>query len=443
METGKSKSWVAASLAAVAVLAASVQAGWVDHFDQPTDFDPRWGLDIPAPAKASITLDTTNDLAHFAATQSTNMWTDRADAPILWTASPAGDFYIETHVMASPSQNDFTAGLTVYGDGIGASDDGEKPDFVFQLNQWKSATRLAHLQGLGNNSPSISAPATGGEAWLRLNLARDAGAGGLDRYVVSYKLHESDPWSALAVLDRDVANARAGLFFKTGANALREADLSYAALQERASPLTLAVMRTWDFETGDLSGWNIVNTTHGSQPSTVNAVFTTPGNQPAVLPHSGNYDVSTIQGDYWIRTWEGEVLGTDDRPTGIIETDPFVLLKDAWFDLLVGGGNHPFYGDPDAPSANMACVTLERLVGPDDWEAIFTATGRNNNSLLPVVWDASDYAGDTARLRIYDTISSGWGHIGVDNIVYSAAPEPATLTLLGLSLVPILRRRRR
>lgn len=210
-----------------------------------------------------------------------------------------------------------------------------------------------------------------------------------------------------------------------------------AALESMYTPRTLS--KTWDFETGDLTGWNIVNTTIGDD-----LVFTTPGNMPSALPHSGTYDDATVQGNYWIRTWEGEVLGSSDGHTGIIESDEFTLGAAALFRFLIGGGNHPFSGDPDTPGANITALNLERKVGPGDWEMLFTASGMNNNYLSEAVWDASAFAGDTVRLRIYDTATGGWGHIGVDNIRLYVAPEPAAWALLTLgTFVLLLRRRRR
>ena len=156
----------------------------------------------------------------------------------------------------------------------------------------------------------------------------------------------------------------------------------------------------WDFETGDLSGWNIVNTTHGE-----NKVFTTQGNMPTSLPVSGGFDTTNVQGDHFIWTFEGDVLVTGNGPTGIIQTEEFVLAAEAQFELWVGGGNHSFTGDPDNPQANMTAVNLERKVANGNWEMIFTASGGWQNSLSPLVWDASAYAGQTVRLRIYDTRS--------------------------------------
>ena len=207
-----------------------------------------------------------------------------------------------------------------------------------------------------------------------------------------------------------------------------------------------AILGTWDFETGDLTGWNIVNTVHGN-----NLVFTTPGNMPTQMPATG-YNNATVQGDYFVRTWDGNVLGNSDVPTGIIESDSFVLGADASFSMLVGGGGHGFSGDPDSPNANMTALTLERLVGPNDWEMIFVESG-GGNALSGRFWDAGAYEGETVRLRIYDTHTGGWGHIGVDNIIYSARapqphgdiPEPATMAMLGLAVAGLggyIRKRR-
>jgi len=401
---------------------------WTGTFDGPA-FDARWGLDTPDPAVAQITLDTANDWARVTATGNTDMWTTRNNAPILWTDSPAGDFFMETHVMSPTTQGQSVAGLTVYGDGVG-SDDGEKPNFSLGLDHWNVNGRIVKLQGLGTNNPNIFQSATGGEAWLRLELYRDGGAGGVDRYAAKYKLAEADPWALLAVLDRDVDNARMGMVMKTGGGG-GTSDFSYFASGEQEPPP--APTTVWDFESGDLTGWNVL--TSGVPGD--NLVFTTAGNQPAALPHSGSFDDATIQGTHWIRTWEGEVLGTGDGHTGVIETDSFVLGDDALFTMLIGGGNHAFTGDPDTIEAGISAVNLEREVSPGDWEMIFTATGTNANALSPRAWDASAFAGDTVRLRIYDTHDSGWGHIDADNIQYfagasAAVPEPSTWILLAL-----------
>lgn len=182
-----------------------------------------------------------------------------------------------------------------------------------------------------------------------------------------------------------------------------------AALQ---AMYTRSLRNTWDFETGDMDNWHAV-----AGPGDNSVFFDT--NMPTVAPATG-FDNLMVQGAYFIRTYEGEVHGLGDGRTGIAETTPFVLGEDARFDFLIGGGNHPFSGDPDAPPAEVTALNLERQVGPNDWEVVYTATGINANELVPRAWDASAYAGETVRLRIYDTATGGWGHIDIDDIRYSA-----------------------
>jgi len=243
----------------------SAQAAILDNFDQATDFDSAvWARDVPTPSLASITLDTANDWAHFAATGSTDMWTVRNNAPILWTATPTGPMFAETHVMMPTGQNVSVAGLTVY-DNV----DGAKPNFSFGLDHWSTGNRMVKLQGLGTNNPAISTPATGGAAWLRLELYPDAGAGGLDRYVARYKLNQADPWSNLGTLDRDVANARMGMVLKTGGGG-RSSDFSYFASD------AIATMQPGDViavDFGNLAGvaanYNLFTTTGSIGPGNV------------------------------------------------------------------------------------------------------------------------------------------------------------------------------
>ncbi|MDG2122101.1 MAG: LamG domain-containing protein [Verrucomicrobiales bacterium] len=203
------------------------------------------------------------------------------------------------------------------------------------------------------------------------------------------------------------------------------------------------VQQVWNFESGDLTGWSVVDTTHGD-----NTVFSS-GGQPADLPGDNANIAATAEGGHYVRTWDGEAggLGFSDGPTGIIESDEFVIGPEANFEFLVGGGGHQFRGDPDAPEVDMTAFTLEIEVAPGDWEAVMEASGfspGDGNLFREGFWDAGQYEGETARLRIYDTHSGGWGHIDVDNVRYSTIPEPTVLGLLGgvFGLILILRRRK-
>jgi hypothetical protein len=130
-------------------------------------------------------------------------------------------------------------------------------------------------------------------------------------------------------------------------------------------------------------------------------------------------------------------------------------LPGAQFELSIGGGRHAWdpAWDPDTNPPPVAAgnspttFNVERLVGPDDWEVILTATGKDNEVTNWVHLDASAYAGETVRLRIYDLHSGGWGHINVDDVrYYSTVAEPSTCVLAGiagLGLAVVARRRRK
>jgi hypothetical protein len=54
-----------------------------------------------------------------------------------------------------------------------------------------------------------------------------------------------------------------------------------------------------------------------------------------------------------------------------------------------------------------------------DGKIVATATGANSETLTPAVFDVSKHEGKKARLEIVDNHTAGWGHILVDDIVFS------------------------
>jgi uncharacterized protein (DUF608 family) len=71
-----------------------------------------------------------------------------------------------------------------------------------------------------------------------------------------------------------------------------------------------------------------------------------------------------------------------------------------------------------------ACVNL--LV---NGRVVRSASGHNVEALAPAVWDVSDLRGQEAVIEIVDRVSGGWGHINVDQIVFSDTSPEAVLTL--------------
>ena len=209
-----------------------------DDFSGPT-LGTHWAKDMPSMLNRAIELDTVNDRLNITMQAHSNMWGTRADAPILWTQAPDGDFRAETHVMLNIQDNNVAGGLTVYGDGV--NDDGERPNFSFALAHWGYTwDGFVVFHGLGNNNPpEIRVPATRGEAWLRLELDEDGGSGGVDRWTSYYKLAEDGPWTHVATLDRDVDRARVGIYGKTGTVESRTVAYTYFALVPEPSTFIL------------------------------------------------------------------------------------------------------------------------------------------------------------------------------------------------------------
>jgi uncharacterized protein (DUF608 family) len=147
-----------------------------------------------------------------------------------------------------------------------------------------------------------------------------------------------------------------------------------------------------DFEKG-YGKWTIQGEAFGLEP----AGGTLP-NQQSVSGFLGQHLVNSfLRGD--------ETRGRLASPTFIIER--------RFITFLIGGGNH----------TGQTCVNL--LV---DGHIARTATGQNLEQLRGTTWNVGDLQGRQAQLEIVDQATGGWGHINVDQIVFS--DEPANQRLL-------------
>ncbi|MBI4772610.1 MAG: hypothetical protein HY788_00280 [Deltaproteobacteria bacterium] len=157
-----------------------------------------------------------------------------------------------------------------------------------------------------------------------------------------------------------------------------------------------ATETTWDFETGDLSGWEQTGDAFLSQP--------TYGDNPTAR-HRGQ--PSMHEGDYWIGGFErrprpfdrpGAIQG--DGPQGTLTSSPFVIAKPG-IGFLLGGG------------CDMTTARAELVV---DGRVVRASTGNCNESMQRVYWDVSKFQGKSARIRLVDGSSAGWGHINFDDV---------------------------
>ena len=95
----------------------------------------------------------------------------------------------------------------------------------------------------------------------------------------------------------------------------------------------------------------------------------------------------------------------NDNLTGMLTSSEFAIDRNV-IRFLIGGGN--FKG--------RTCVNL--LV---DKKVVRTAVGKNREQLDPHEWNVSEFAGKRAVLQIVDQQKGGWGHINVDQFVFTDA----------------------
>ncbi|HPO13897.1 MAG TPA: GH116 family glycosyl hydrolase [Candidatus Hydrogenedentes bacterium] len=167
---------------------------------------------------------------------------------------------------------------------------------------------------------------------------------------------------------------------------LERAPILYAA-DPRAKRIRRKTLETW--ERGDYAGWTLEGEAFGSAP----ADGTLPGQQ-AVSGYHGKRLVNTFF--------------NSDGTTGRAISKSFRIGHD-YLHILIGGGKHK----------EETCVNL--IIGE---KVVESATGENTEQLKFVTWDMRPYRRKKAHIEIIDTNQGGWGHILVDDIVFSNSPAP-------------------
>jgi sucrose-6-phosphate hydrolase SacC (GH32 family) len=144
-----------------------------------------------------------------------------------------------------------------------------------------------------------------------------------------------------------------------------------------------------DFESAAYSGWTVTGTAFGSGP----AHGALPQQQP----------VSGFEGGGLVNSYLGA-----DASTGSLESPPFTLQRD-YLDFLIGGGSHP-------EETSVSLVV--------DGKTVLTSSGNETERLFWAAWDIRPWAGKSARIRIVDDGTKGWGHILADRFVQSDTYRP-------------------
>ena len=150
----------------------------------------------------------------------------------------------------------------------------------------------------------------------------------------------------------------------------------------------------YDFETGDLQGWKIVQ-----------GHFAKPVSDRAKEHHGDRPYVK--EGKWFLSTLERPDGRPDDSQTGVIESPSFRLLSPR-VTFRVGGGKGASF----------------QLVDRATDRPIASVAGANAQALRPGSWNLPEAVGRTVFFRVEDLAFGGWCHITVDDISCDGEPLP-------------------
>jgi uncharacterized protein (DUF608 family) len=168
---------------------------------------------------------------------------------------------------------------------------------------------------------------------------------------------------------------------------------------------------TFDFETGDLQGWQVTSGRFGRLINDRAMCRNTP-NTP--YPKTGTYYMSTTElpdGNY------------DDAMTGEVES-PVIRMSGPRVSLRIGGGAHR-----DTRVVLRALPELARGASgagvPDDGTEIVSASGENSEQMRLVQWSLPELRGRLVYLVVEDGNEGGWGHVTMDEVTIEGQVDEA------------------
>lgn len=214
----------------------------------------------------------------------------------------------------------------------------------------------------------------------RLNEIREAA-----RRDVTHMLQDSSR-ATLAKLDR----------YLTVARQLVDGGVSLVETPLPPSPDDIVFA---DFEGDSWAGWKAEGTAFGDRPARKNEnVYNAP--------------LDGFRGERLVNSHRNPLTGENtaearDAQLGKLVSPTFTIDRNV-IRFQVGGGAH----------AGRTCVNLEV-----DGKTVRTATGQNSGTLRSETWRVDDLRGKQAHIEIIDAESGGWGHILVDQFIFSNDTE--------------------
>lgn len=125
-------------------------------------------------------------------------------------------------------------------------------------------------------------------------------------------------------------------------------------------------------------------------------------------------------GQNTVRGWNGNGLVNTfiegDAPMGVLRSPAFQITE-PYICFRIGGGMHAdvLHTDLYVNGQKVRTATAKDIAGrPDD---------SYQEQLRPRAWDVTEFMGEEAYIEVVDSSSGGWGHINVDDYVFSSRPS--------------------
>lgn len=122
----------------------------------------------------------------------------------------------------------------------------------------------------------------------------------------------------------------------------------------------------------------------------------------ASSPEGMNGEVQGYAKSYYVSSAHG-----GDQATGSLTSQEFKIQL-PYIAFLISGGSH----------RNTA---LQLLI---DGKVAQSASGQNDLTMRPIIWNVQELSGKNAQLRILDDNEGGWGIVNVDHIIFTDTAKP-------------------
>ncbi|MBN1901092.1 hypothetical protein JW926_07185 [Candidatus Sumerlaeota bacterium] len=206
----------------------------------------------------------------------------------------------------------------------------------------------------------------------------DSGNVSVTNALAALKSPFTETWEVKAVVggDKDSAIKVMGNPYIQGKKVVPE------MLSKKTEESAPVIDPVWDFEKGDLQGWEAI------------------GDFAEIPTSSARMDFRK-NGNWFIGTCEDGFGGYDDHYAGRIYSPVFQTTKNT-IRLKVGGGK-----------GNDARVELR---GGKDHSVLYAERGNDSERMEERVWDVTGHRNADLYIVIVDDARGGWGHINVDHI---------------------------